>query len=109
MRVPTGGAAMPVGRRSSTAADPSWMTKRRPVASSSVAWRRVLLTGASGGVGHYVTELAASSGAERNIHAFRIPGNRLRAIPVTGAAVDAFFAVERRNAARTRSDGLAGA
>ncbi len=28
-----------------------------------VAGRRVLLTGASGGVGHYVTELAASSGA----------------------------------------------
>ncbi|MEW9533921.1 zinc-binding dehydrogenase [Microbispora sp. NPDC049125] len=28
-----------------------------------IAGRRVLLTGASGGVGHYVTELAASSGA----------------------------------------------
>ncbi|MFI6683121.1 zinc-binding dehydrogenase [Streptomyces sp. NPDC050485] len=32
-------------------------------AAGSVAGRRVLITGASGGVGHYVTELAASSGA----------------------------------------------
>ncbi|NEC09025.1 zinc-binding dehydrogenase, partial [Streptomyces sp. SID7909] len=32
-------------------------------AAGPVAGRRVLLTGASGGVGHYVTELAASSGA----------------------------------------------
>ena len=33
-------------------------------AAGSVAGRRILLTGASGGVGHYVTELAAASGAE---------------------------------------------
>ncbi|WP_433181334.1 zinc-binding dehydrogenase [Actinoallomurus sp. CA-150999] len=33
-------------------------------AAGPLAGRRVLLTGASGGVGHYVTELAAASGAE---------------------------------------------
>ncbi|WP_407841073.1 zinc-binding dehydrogenase [Streptomyces sp. DSM 116496] len=32
--------------------------------AGSVAGRRVLLTGAAGGVGHYVTELAAASGAD---------------------------------------------
>jgi NADPH:quinone reductase-like Zn-dependent oxidoreductase len=32
--------------------------------AGSVLGRRVLLTGASGGVGHYVTELAAAAGAE---------------------------------------------
>lgn len=32
-------------------------------AAGSVAGRRILITGASGGVGHYVTELAASCGA----------------------------------------------
>ncbi|WP_042387879.1 zinc-binding dehydrogenase [Streptacidiphilus melanogenes] len=32
--------------------------------AGSLAGRRVLLTGASGGVGHYVTELAAAAGAE---------------------------------------------
>jgi NADPH:quinone reductase-like Zn-dependent oxidoreductase len=32
--------------------------------AGSMAGRRILLTGASGGVGHYVTELAASSGAD---------------------------------------------
>ncbi|KUJ66813.1 alcohol dehydrogenase [Streptomyces albus subsp. albus] len=32
-------------------------------AAGPVAGRRILLTGASGGVGHYVTELAAASGA----------------------------------------------
>jgi NADPH:quinone reductase len=32
--------------------------------AGSVTGRRILLTGASGGVGHYVTELAASAGAE---------------------------------------------
>ncbi|MEV7600459.1 zinc-binding dehydrogenase [Kitasatospora sp. NPDC089797] len=33
----------------------------------SVVGRRVLLTGASGGVGHYVTELAAAAGAELTV------------------------------------------
>ncbi|MFB4268679.1 zinc-binding dehydrogenase [Nonomuraea sp. GTA35] len=33
-------------------------------AAGTVTGRRVLLTGASGGVGHYVTELAAAAGAE---------------------------------------------
>ena len=33
-------------------------------AAGPVAGRRLLLTGASGGVGHYVTELASASGAE---------------------------------------------
>ena len=37
IRVPTDGAAAPVGSRSSTAADASWTTIRRPDASSSVA------------------------------------------------------------------------
>ena len=32
--------------------------------AGSVAGRRILITGASGGVGHYFTELAAASGAE---------------------------------------------
>ena len=32
-------------------------------ASGAVAGLRVLLTGASGGVGHYVTELASAAGA----------------------------------------------
>lgn len=32
--------------------------------AGSVIGRRILLTGASGGVGHYVTELAAGAGAE---------------------------------------------
>ncbi|MFD9941073.1 zinc-binding dehydrogenase [Nonomuraea sp. NPDC059023] len=32
--------------------------------AGAVAGRRILLTGASGGVGHYLTELAASAGAE---------------------------------------------
>ncbi|MDX6279521.1 MAG: NADPH:quinone reductase [Kribbellaceae bacterium] len=32
--------------------------------AGSIVGRRILLTGASGGVGHYFTELAASSGAE---------------------------------------------
>ena len=33
-------------------------------AAGSVAGRRILLTGASGGVGHYVTELASGTGAQ---------------------------------------------
>jgi NADPH:quinone reductase-like Zn-dependent oxidoreductase len=33
-------------------------------AAGSVIGRRLLITGASGGVGHYVVELAANSGAE---------------------------------------------
>ena len=33
-------------------------------AAEGIAGRRILLTGASGGVGHYVTELAANAGAE---------------------------------------------
>ena len=37
MRVPTGGAVEPVGSSTSMAAEPSWTTIRRPVASSRVA------------------------------------------------------------------------
>ncbi|MFD9859256.1 zinc-binding dehydrogenase [Streptomyces alboflavus] len=36
-------------------------------AAGSLTGRRVLLTGASGGVGHYVTELAAASGADLTV------------------------------------------
>lgn len=32
--------------------------------AGNVTGRRILLTGASGGVGHYVTELATAAGAE---------------------------------------------
>ncbi|MER7751475.1 zinc-binding dehydrogenase [Kitasatospora sp. NPDC097643] len=35
--------------------------------AGAVAGRRVLLTGASGGVGHYVTELASAAGAELTV------------------------------------------
>ena len=53
--------------------------------AGSVAGRRILLTGASGGVGHYVTELAANSGAETTaVTATAERGERLAAL---GAAV----------------------
>ncbi len=47
--------------------------------TGSLAGQRVLLTGASGGVGHYVTELAATQGAELTAVArSRDRGERLR-------------------------------
>ncbi|MBP2401539.1 Crotonyl-CoA reductase [Streptomyces netropsis] len=46
--------------------------------AGSLAGRRVLLTGASGGVGHYVTELAVGAGAELTVvTATRVRGERL--------------------------------
>ncbi|MFD7300914.1 zinc-binding dehydrogenase [Streptomyces pharetrae] len=46
--------------------------------AGSLAGRRVLLTGASGGVGHYVTELAVGAGAELTaVTATRARGERL--------------------------------
>ena len=50
-------------------------------AVSSPAGRRVLMTGASGGVGHYFTELAAAAGAELTVvTATAVRGERLRAL-----------------------------
>ncbi|WP_190094519.1 zinc-binding dehydrogenase [Streptomyces melanogenes] len=47
-------------------------------AAGSLAGRRVLLTGASGGVGHYVTELAVGAGAELTaVTATPVRGERL--------------------------------
>lgn len=46
--------------------------------AGSLAGRRVLLTGASGGVGHYVTELAVAAGAELTaVTATPVRGERL--------------------------------
>ena len=53
--------------------------------AGSVAGRRILLTGASGGVGHYVTELAANSGAE--ITAVTATAERGERLAALGAAV----------------------
>ena len=45
--------------------------------AGDVTGRRILLTGASGGVGHYVVELAANAGAEVTaISAVRGPGQQ---------------------------------
>ena len=51
---------------------------------------------------------SARAGTERDVHSFRVIGYRLRAVPVTGAAVDAFLAVEGRHAAYPGGNGLAG-
>ena len=50
----------------------------------------------------------ASAGAEGNVHALRVLRDRLRAVPVTGPAVDALLAVEGRHAACPGGNGLAG-
>ncbi|MBO2460062.1 zinc-binding dehydrogenase [Actinomadura violacea] len=50
-----------------------------------LAGRRILITGASGGVGHYVTELAAASGAE--VTAVSATPERGRRLAEFGAAV----------------------
>ena len=52
--------------------------------AGSVAGRRILLTGASGGVGHYVTELAANSGAD--ITAVTASAKRGERLAALGAA-----------------------
>ena len=52
--------------------------------AGSVAGRRILLTGASGGVGHYVTEMAANSGAD--ITAVTASAERGERLAALGAA-----------------------
>lgn len=57
--------------------------------AGSVAGRRILLTGASGGVGHYVTELAANSGADITVvTATAERGQRLAALGATSVVHD---------------------
>ncbi len=57
--------------------------------AGSVAGRRILLTGASGGVGHYVTELAANSGAEITVvTATAERGERLAALGAAAVVHD---------------------
>ncbi|MFI9307317.1 zinc-binding dehydrogenase [Streptomyces triculaminicus] len=52
--------------------------------AGSLAGRRVLLTGASGGVGHYVTELAVGAGAELTaVTATPVRGERLAELGAT--------------------------
>jgi NADPH:quinone reductase-like Zn-dependent oxidoreductase len=52
--------------------------------AGSLAGRRVLLTGASGGVGHYVTELAVGAGAEMTaVTATPVRGERLAELGAT--------------------------
>ncbi|GGV52064.1 zinc-binding dehydrogenase [Streptomyces spectabilis] len=52
--------------------------------AGSLAGRRVLLTGASGGVGHYVTELAVGAGAELTaVTATPVRGERLARLGAT--------------------------
>ncbi|MEV0172252.1 zinc-binding dehydrogenase [Streptomyces sp. NPDC050803] len=52
--------------------------------AGSLAGRRVLLTGASGGVGHYVTELAVAAGAELTaVTATPVRGERLAELGAT--------------------------
>ena len=53
-------------------------------AAGSLAGRRILLTGASGGVGHYVTELATAAGAE--VTAVTRSADRGRRLAGLGAA-----------------------
>jgi len=53
-------------------------------AAGSIAGRRVLLTGASGGVGHYVTELASAIGAQ--VTAVSASGERATSLRERGAA-----------------------
>jgi NADPH:quinone reductase-like Zn-dependent oxidoreductase len=57
--------------------------------AGSVAGRRILLTGASGGVGHYVTELAANSGADITVvTATAERGQRLAALGAAAVVHD---------------------
>lgn len=55
--------------------------------AGNVTGRRILLTGASGGVGHYVTELAANAGADVTvITATPERGSRLRELGAAAVA-----------------------
>ncbi|MFD9355712.1 zinc-binding dehydrogenase [Streptomyces sp. NPDC060031] len=57
--------------------------------AGSVTGRRVLLTGASGGVGHYVTELAAAAGADVTaVSATASRGERLLALGAAAVVHD---------------------
>ena len=66
--------------------------------AGSVIGRRILLTGASGGVGHYVTELAASAGAEVTaVTASAERGQRLTALGAAAVIHDVAAAAGRFN------------
>jgi NADPH:quinone reductase-like Zn-dependent oxidoreductase len=65
-------------------------------AAGPLAGRRVLITGASGGVGHYFTELAASSGAEVTaVSATRERGARLLELGARNLLTSVYDAVGR--------------
>src|SRR5262249_44674461 len=80
-------AAIPPGMTARTAAalPLAGLTALRLVrAAGPLLGQRVLLTGASGGVGHLVTELAAAAGAE--VTAVSRRGERLRALGAADVA-----------------------
>ena len=81
-RGPVAGARV-VGHPPAAALPLAGLTALRMVRSAgSLAGRRLLVTGASGGVGHYVVELAARAGAEVSaLCASAERGERLRRCP----------------------------
>ena len=61
----------------------------RAASGAGVTGRRILMTGASGGVGHFFTELAVAAGAEITVVVRdQLRGNRLREIGATAVVTD---------------------